>query len=513
MQAEVHKKMVPGNRFLPAGLLLLLIGAINSASGQSGWPHAVRDWNDEQFLARVQGVYDWKGSGPDRLQTLEFTEVPINMYQLSTVNRDLDSFPPRDPIDPELKFYPPPKDWEDRESLIANLTGRGEFDTTFFENKLDETAGPDTYFLMGNLYFLKDQFVDAVQHYELAIARYSRFRFAYQNMAFAYINLGDCENALNAVNKAISLGAFGALVKGLQGYCALQNGNYATAVDALAISRMLDTENPLWLELQIQAMIGAGRYGPAKILLGSLADKMLDRTRVYDYLIATAQGEDDSDSLHSLLEIKRATGQLSDEEDTALQRLRASRGIPVPPGDLDNLLIQAETDSAIADTAQLMSELIDYGAWEVASALGSTFIESAIVGFPTEDIARIYYLRANALNALGQTQAAGLQLDELLQSYPVHCEALILRAEIYNKLDQPLLSDDYFNRAIRSSNSCGETARLDYADILIEQEEFSRAFELYQIDRRQKEVAGVIESGVNKKLAEALARLAQASNQ
>ncbi|MEZ5489524.1 MAG: tetratricopeptide repeat protein [Gammaproteobacteria bacterium] len=505
--------ILPGNRLILIGVFLLLIGVIETASGQVDWPHGVRDWSDAQFQARVQGVYDWKGSGPDRLQTLEYTEVPIDMYQLSTVNRDLNSFPPRDTIDPELQYFPPPKDWVDRKDLILSMRGSGEIDATFFEEKLDESAGPDTYFLMGNIYFLKNRLVDAIRQYEMATDRFSRFRLAYQNMAFAYINLGDCDNALTTINKAISLGAFGVRVKGLQGYCALQQGNYVTAADALAISRMLDSENSIWLELQIQALIGAGHYMPARNLLSSHASRLLDSSRILDYLISIAQSDSDWESLHSLLEVKRIAGQLTSKENATLQRLRASQGLPVSRGEVGSLLSVMDADSYIADSAQIMSELIDNEAWEIASIVGDGVIESLAGGPVSADSANIIYLQASILTTQGQIEEGSALLDELLRAYPIHCEALILRAEQFNQLDELQQSHEYFNRAIRSSSSCSEKARLEYADVLIQREDYSHAFELYQTDRRQKEIAGIIDTAIARKLVEALARLTQASVQ
>jgi tetratricopeptide (TPR) repeat protein len=160
-----------------------------------------------------------------------------------------------------------------------------------------------------------------------------------------------------------------------------------------------------------------------------------------------------------------------------------------------------------------MSELIDNEAWEIASIVGDGVIESLAGGPVSADSANIIYLQASILTTQGQIEEGSALLDELLRAYPIHCEALILRAEQFNQLDELQQSHEYFNRAIRSSSSCSEKARLEYADVLIQREDYSHAFELYQTDRRQKEIAGIIDTAIARKLVEALARLTQASVQ
>ena len=492
---------------LIATLLLWYVPSL----GQEDWPHYENDWGDRLFQARVQGVYDWIGSGPDRLETLEFTEVPINMYQLSTANRDIEFFPTRVEIDPELKFFPPPKDWEDRKSLILHLNGRTEPAEGYFENRLEENAGPDTYYLMGNIYFLQHKFTEAIENYEAAIHDFPRFRLAYKNLAYAYISMGNCDKALPAAKMATELGAFSAHLKGLEAYCSLQQGNYHSAAEAVAIARMLDHENETWLQLEIETLLRLGRYRQAKALLDMQTSSPVVNDRYFDYHIDIYRGENDGEALFAMLEIKKRSGAITDSEFAELNRIKISKGVSnlIDDDKLADYLVQ--TSPSLVELMEILHALSNANGWSAAQDFSNDVLDQLTLDLTPLERSELAVLQANVSAETGSFVSAIARLENILLDFPLHCEALLLSAEINSAQGQSDLADAYLLRAENSSLECGNEALSRNAKIMFDLGDYIKSFDLYQRESRQKSIDGVIENRWHVDKIKALAELVQLS--
>ncbi|MDP6098454.1 MAG: tetratricopeptide repeat protein [Gammaproteobacteria bacterium] len=479
---------------------------------QEDWPHYVNDWSDGLFQARVQGVYDWTGSGPDRLETLEFTEVPINMYQLSTVNRDIEFFPPRDDIDPELKaFFPPPKDWEDRRFLILHLRSNSVPEEGYFENNLDERAGPDTYYLMGNIYFLQQKFTEAIENYEKAIFEFSRFRLAYKNMAYAYISLGDCDKALPAAETATELGAFSARLKGLIAYCSLQQGNYHSAAEAAGIARMLDHENEMWVELEIAALIKLGSYRQAKILLEKQLSSSVIVGRHVDYLIDIYRGEADQEALLAMLEIKKRAGVITESQLAELESVKISESVSRLI-DEDRIADHLQNSSpSLAELLTILQDLINSNGWGAALEFSNNILDQLNYDLTPAEKSELSVLQARVMAETGLFDRALARLESVLLEFPMHCEALLLSAEVNSDQGQSDLADLYLLRAENSPLDCSNALLERHAGIMFTLGDYTRSLDLLQRDSQQRSVDGVIENRWQADKIKALADLVQLS--
>ncbi len=467
-----------------------------SSSAQEDWPHYRADWNDPLFQARVQGVYDWIGSRPDRLETNEFTPNPIPYYQLGTINRDLESFPPRPKIDPEARNFFEPKDWMDRRFLISYMENNEDIEEGYFEDNLDEDAVADTYYLMGNIYFLQSEYGLAIDSYDRAIAEFQNFKLAYKNKAYALALTGDCPGALEAAHEAVRLGAFSVYIKNVQAYCAFEARDWNTAAESAALSRLLDQSNPQVLRIQIRSLVKLSKFQHALSLTNQIENESEARRLKLEILIAEQRVEGSEEELLALLEIKSRFGELTAAEQTSLTGLKIRAGLA---SSIDDEELRTFFDSNKESTKYLefaLKSKLHADGLNTAASFGESVVTPLVRRSdgldynPASSPARI--MVAGIEHQLGNLESAEEILEQLIAEDPLNCQALLLLSETEYKLGKMLESDSHSERAISSSRSCDNTSLERRAMLNIEKEEFGLAVSLMLRDWNQKVARGEI---------------------
>ncbi len=474
-----------------AGFFLVTVTPVLCA--QEEWPHSSVDWSDPLFQARVQGVYDWIGSGPDRLMTNEFTEVAIPYYQLGTINRDLESFPPRARIDPDAESFFEPKDWMDRRFLIQYMENNSEIEPGYFESNLTDSAIADTYYLMANIYFLQGRFEEAIAHYEIAIEQFPFFKLAYKNNAYALAISDDCVAALENATQAVSLGAANIGIKNVQAFCAFETGDFSLAVDASAMSRVLDSGNLTILKIQIHSHKELGHYEQALALSSQLPDSSERIGIALEIQLAASEHRNNEEDQLALLEIKSRMGGLSEAEESSLTRLKllTGSGQLLDESSLEGYF-QLESANATEVESFLLSRL-DTGQavpFDLLTTLRSNSASAReLASEPGDDI--------DALLALIAMQAGNIDeaekiLDRALQQRPMQCELLLLRSELNQVQGDTLAQQSFMERAIASSRACDNNSLEQRALMSVANGEYPEAQNLILRDWNQKIARGEI---------------------
>ncbi len=101
-------------------------------------------------------------------------------------------------------------------------------------------------FNLGNLHFEEGNMDEAIKAYTAAIAEYPSFRRAYRNLAMAQVRENDLEAALSHLIEAIRLGDSEGATYGLLGYCRLQRGEWASALQAYRLAQISEPDTADW---------------------------------------------------------------------------------------------------------------------------------------------------------------------------------------------------------------------------------------------------------------------------
>jgi len=480
---------------------VLTVAAHWGALAQEDWPHQSTDWQDPHFQARVMGYYDWVGTGPDRLVVITDLGEMI-AWAAGAVNRDLQFFPPRIRLPLYQNTDPTPKDWVDREYLIQYLRSNESIEEEFFEDRLDENATADTYYLMGNIYFLQHEYAKAIENYLIAIEKFPRFKLAHKNLAYTYIILNDCGSALPAALLATEYGALTPRLKRVEGYCSLQAGDFNKAVQALSMAQLLDPDNKRWMPTQILALAGLGRTKQAELLLQDYIEAVGATAEAVDLALELYRRADDQDGIFGVLEMKKRMGLISDSQEHDLQRLKVSAGV-------GGLLEDEELRNVIAKvpSKEQYTEILE-GLNSAFSERDNDTVEFAVnrdyTDLPGALNARLQVAQARTLLNSGRSQEALAKVEMALQEYPTDCDALLLAVQILNANGEAAQVDPLMVRAQNSSEECEQAFLPTRIEIMLSRREYVQAYSLIEQDFQQKYIFGQLENSRMKELKEKL---------
>ncbi len=470
-----------------------IVQLVGATYAQEDWPHSSVDWSDPLFQARVQGVYDWIGSGPDQLLAeTEAAEYAVPVYELGTANRDLETFPPRQGVRFEGQLYDAPKGWTDRLRLIRYMEDNEEIEPDFFEDALDERAGADSYFLLANIYFLQERFEEAIEYYELAIEDFPLFKLANKNLAYAYLQLGDCESALAHAGEAISLGALGVQIKKLQAFCAFEAGEFSVSAEAAAVALTLDPASEIMLRIQIRSLAALGSFESAVTLSNQLSDEKERVSLALDIQLAEARQQASESEMLALLEIKSRLEGLEGEEATTLTQLKLRYGF-FRRIELDSLTNYLRSEHVAAtEIESLLQTYLNAG--QISPEQFESVAE--LIDLPESSISttdnEILFRLAELESEYGSPDEAESLLERALQDQPIQCESLLLMSELLQNSGDTIASESYSSRASASSRSCDNVSLERRAMLSVAKGSYSEAQNLLLRDWNQKLAIGEI---------------------
>ncbi|WP_193213857.1 tetratricopeptide repeat protein [Luteolibacter marinus] len=101
-------------------------------------------------------------------------------------------------------------------------------------------------FNLGNLHFEEGDLDAAVKSYESAIKDYPSFRRAHRNLAMALVRLKKTEEALGHLIEAVRLGDSEGATYGLLGYCRVERGEWASALQAYRMAQVSEPDTAEW---------------------------------------------------------------------------------------------------------------------------------------------------------------------------------------------------------------------------------------------------------------------------
>jgi tetratricopeptide (TPR) repeat protein len=109
------------------------------------------------------------------------------------------------------------------------------------------TAGSSALkFNLGNLQFEEGLVEEAIDSYTSALKDYPSFRRSHRNLAMALVRQNELEPALEHLVEAVRLGDSEGATYGMLGYCRLQRGEWASALQAYRLAQISEPDLPEW---------------------------------------------------------------------------------------------------------------------------------------------------------------------------------------------------------------------------------------------------------------------------
>lgn len=132
---------------------------------------------------------------------------------------------------------------------------------------------PALTFNLANLQFEEGNLEKAIEGYRKAIAEMPSFRRAQRNLAVALVRQNDLDAALPHLLEAIRLGDADGATYGLLGYCRLQRGEWASALQAYRLAQLSEPDTVDWLAGIAQCLQNLDAREEAAALLDEVVRK------------------------------------------------------------------------------------------------------------------------------------------------------------------------------------------------------------------------------------------------
>lgn len=188
--------------------LLLVIGCWGIASAAEPLPLSTSYWKDASFQKSFNGSYRIEA----RIEPSVSTEERGLLVEVQGLMEK-----------------------GDRKSALSKVKG----------SKLTAKSAA-LKFNLGNLQFEEGESEEAIKAYEEALVMYPSFRRAHRNLAMAQVRKGELKEALGHLIEAMRLGDADGATYGLLGYCRLQRGEWASALQAYRMAQLSQPETAEW---------------------------------------------------------------------------------------------------------------------------------------------------------------------------------------------------------------------------------------------------------------------------
>ena len=149
------------------------------------------------------------------------------------------------------------------------------------EKNRGATANALFDFTLGNVYFQREDFEQALNAYQLAVEKYPKFRRAWRNLGLIHVRQGQFEKALPALTRVIELGGGDALTYGLLGFAYSSVENNLPAESAYRMAILLDPETVDWKMGLARSLFKQERYAEAVALCSTLISSEPERADLW----------------------------------------------------------------------------------------------------------------------------------------------------------------------------------------------------------------------------------------
>lgn len=183
---------------------------------------------------------------------------------------------------------------------------------TMLLSKVNSESNAAFDFLLGNLYYQRDDFAQAEQHLNEAIRKMPDFRRAHRTLALSKIQRQDFKQAARLWKKVIALGGGDAQSFGLLAFSLLSQDHYASAQTAYEQARMFAPESRDFKKGLAHCLIAQSKHLEAIALFDELIEEETDNQSYWllqaNAFIALDQYDDAIANLETASQLGRMTG-------------------------------------------------------------------------------------------------------------------------------------------------------------------------------------------------------------
>ncbi|KAF0094407.1 MAG: hypothetical protein E1N59_1938 [Puniceicoccaceae bacterium 5H] len=329
-------------------------------------------------------------------------------------------------------------------------------------------------FILGNLYYQKQQLDPAIDAYETAIKKFPNFYRAYVNLGRSYVNQGNWSEGLKHLQKAMEIKPGDGTLYGLIGYCYMNEGKFATALDAYRMAIMLQPDSKDWKLGKLKCLTAQQEHEEAVAMLYEFIESDPENPEWWMLQANEFLSMEKPELAAANLEIVRQLGKAKPQSMMLLGDIYVNEG----------LLSQAvEVYGDALETGEVKPDrvfrvgysLSSRGNYEEADKLMEAYSNTEAGQNLNED-QQLELLNLQAKIALGtnQDEKAAQMLEQVVDRDPMNGRALISLVDYYQKTED-LTKATYYAEQAAKLDEFRHSALLALARIKVGQREFAQA--------------------------------------
>ena len=366
-------------------------------------------------------------------------------------------------------------------------------------------------FNMGNLQFELGKIKDAILSYHRAIRRFPNFRRAHKNLGFCYARENRWNDAMKELEEAIRLGDQDGATYGQLAYGRMQQGHYASALQAYRLAQVTQPDSVDWKAGVAQCLQYLKRNEEALALIEEVIELRPDESSYYllETSIQMALGQID-DAVANLDWLRR-----NDKLDAENHLLLASLHLRSGNNRLARpLVLKALTMSPLPSphsSMNLLEFLIQMKDWSMATET-LTAIENAypkLAEEKSDELKNLSHKKQRLaamidIDSKTNPERGKTILETLLRENPLDAESMLVLAR-YHTSQKQLQEAEMLLQQATKVKSYRARAQIELAKLYVSQARYKEAIK--QLDQSLKDTP----NQSVKEYRDAVAHLAEAA--
>jgi tetratricopeptide (TPR) repeat protein len=318
---------------------------------------------------------------------------------------------------------------EEMEKVAALMATRGGLDKAraYLSQAIKPTDTAAFDFTLGSICFQQEQLNAAAQWYRKAIAKFPSFLRAHKNLGIVNVRLGEYEEAVGSLTRAIELGVRDGVTLGLLGHAYLMTGQAASAELAYREAVLLQPAILDWKMGLARCLFKLRKFEEAAALCEELIARQPDRPELWLLQANAFLGLKDTASAAGNYEYLEALGKAPPQALNALGDIQLNDGYADLAAEAYAKALERESEPDLARGLRNVEALAARGATAEARDLVERLKRAPAERFTPELRKRQLKVEARlaAAEGPGNPEAARI-LQEIVDLDPLDGEALIL---------------------------------------------------------------------------------------
>ncbi len=285
-------------------------------------------------------------------------------------------------------------------------------------------------FILGNLYFQKDDYTNAKIAYQNALRKFPDFRRAWKNLGLLECRTENHDAAIAALSRALNLGDVDSKTYGLLGYAYAQKAQWLSAETAYRQAILCEPDNDDWRLGLAYALSLTQREKEAVALFDELIQRNPARETFWLYQANALLASEQPMKAAENIEVVRALGKANANSLKLLAAIYFNEGLHTR-----SLAVYREIFSTVASESDRDALLEVTERFALAEAFGeaNTLAEilrkqSALLN--EKQTLRLDTVTAKTAYASGKTEQAESLFRSVLERDPLNGDALLTLADI-----------------------------------------------------------------------------------